>query len=110
MVEAESVKLIEQRRFHRFDFLRISPQIKREQTRHQSLHLAGADVISQSHLFANTDKEARAEIAARFIDQLECMSIFAEHVDAAITDHDHSLRFFFIAFDNPCFRDWRWWP
>src|SRR5229473_6797063 len=110
MIEAESINLVEQRRFNWFDFLRIGPEIKREQTRDQSLHLAGADVIRQSHLLANTNEKARTEIAARFVDQLECMSIFVEHIDPAVANHDYALRFLFIAFDNLCFRNRCWRP
>ena len=35
------------------------------------------------------------------------MSIFVEHVDAAIPDHDHSLRLIFVAFDILDLRDRR---
>src|SRR5437870_12529455 len=92
--------LFEQRRFHRLDFLRIGPELKCEQTGNESLHLAGTDVIRQSQLLANTNEKARPEVADRFVDQLEWVSIFGEHIDAAIADHDHDLRFFLMSFAN----------
>src|SRR5439155_13201516 len=100
---------IEQRRFYRLDLLRIGPEIKGEQSRDESLHLAGADKIGQAHLLTNANKKARAEIAACFVDQLERMSIFAENIDAAVTDHDDALSFFLMAFDAPYSGQWRRW-
>src|SRR5437899_10741464 len=81
--------LFEQRRFHRLDFLRIGPEIKCEQTGNESLHLAGTDVIRQSHLLANTHEKARTKVAARFVDQLERVSSFVEGSDAVMADPDH---------------------
>ena len=99
--------LVEQCGLHRFDFLRISPEIKRKETGNEPLHLACANVISQAHLLANANKEARSKIAACLFDQIECMSILIEDVYAAIANHDHALRFFLVAFDTLDIRDRR---
>ena len=58
-------------------------------------------------MLPDTNEKARAEIAARFIDQLERMSIFVEHIDPAVANHDHALRFFLIAFNVLDFRNRR---
>src|ERR1700730_16697031 len=98
-VTCEFLNLIEQRRFHWLDLLRIGPEIESEKPGHQSLHLTGADVVRQPHLFTDADEKPRAQIAARFIDEFERIVIRTEHVDAAISDHDHALRFLLLALD-----------
>ncbi len=78
----ELLDLIKQRRFYRRNLLRISAEIKCEQARDQSLHLARAYVIRQSHFFTNANEKPRAEIAAGFVDEIERVSIRIENVHA----------------------------
>ena len=80
--------------------MRIGPEVKREKPRHESLKLARSYVIRQAHLLANANEKARAKVAARLVDQLECMSIFAENIDAAVTNHDDALGLFLLALDG----------
>ena len=96
----ELVNLVKQCCFHPLDFLRIRPEIKQEKPRDEPLHLAGADIIGEAHLLADANKKPRAQIAAGFVDQLERVSIPAEHVRATITDHDHPLRLVLQTFDR----------
>ena len=60
------------------NFLRIGPEIKCEEPRHQALHLACADIIGQAHLLANANEETRSEIAARFIDQFQRVPVWTD--------------------------------
>src|ERR1043166_5533329 len=96
----ELVNLVEECGFDRLDLLRIGAQIKRKQSRDESLHLAGADIISQTHLLADTNKETRSEITARFINQFQRVPVRAGQARAAETHHDHALRLVLTALDS----------
>src|SRR6266853_2803106 len=94
------MNFIEEGGLHRLDFLRIGSEIKCKKSRHESLHLAGAHVIGQTHLFANANEETRSEIAACFIDQFERVAIGAGQARAAEADHEYPLRLVLAAFDS----------
>src|SRR5204863_7850485 len=87
---------------HPLDFFRVRSKVEQEQAWNESLHLAGADIISETHLLSDTNKEPRAQITARFVNQLECVSIVAKHVRATITNHYHTLRFILNIFHRNC--------
>ena len=57
-------------------------------------------------MLADAHEEARAQIAACFVDQFQRVAILAEHVRAAITDHQHALRFVFHALYLNRLFDW----
>ena len=96
----ELVNFIEQSGSHWLDFLRIGAEIKRKKSRHQALHLARANVVRQAHLFSNTNEEAGPKIAARFIDQFECVPIRTRQTRTAEADHNHALCFVLAAFNH----------
>src|SRR5436309_8422316 len=99
-VICEFVDLIKQRGFHWLDLLRVGAEVECKESRNQALHLAGADVIGQSHLLTNANKEPRSEIAARLINQFQCVAIWTRQTGAAKSYHDHPLGFVLAAFDS----------
>src|SRR5437016_6813144 len=94
------MNFIEEGGFHRLDLLRIGSEIERKESRHESLHFAGADVIGQAHLLANSNEETRSEIAACFIDEFERVAIGAEQARAAEANHEYPLRLVLAALDG----------
>src|SRR5207302_10973948 len=71
----EFVNLIQKSVFNWLYFRRISPEIKREKARDQGLDLGSTDIIGETHLLAYTNEQTRAQVAARFIDQFERITI-----------------------------------
>src|SRR5882724_10852932 len=94
------MNLIEEGDLHRLDFLRVGSEIKRKQSRHEPLHLAGAHVIGQAHLLANTNEETRSEIAACLIYQFERVPVGTGQARAAEANHEYTLRLVFAALDR----------
>ncbi len=54
-------------------------------------HVAAADEVGEAHLLADAEEKARAEIAARFVDEFERGAVGAEEIDAGKADHQHGL-------------------
>src|SRR5262249_42610354 len=102
----ELVNFIEERGLYWLDFLRIGAQVKREQSRHQTLHFTGADVIGQAHLLADTNEETRSEIAACFIDQFQRVPIRAGEARTPEAHPYPALSFVFAALDSFRFAQW----
>ena len=76
----EFADFIQKGALHRLDFFRIGAEIKSEETRDQALHLAGPDIIGEAHLLADANEKTRAEIAARFVDQFERITIGTKNI------------------------------
>src|SRR5207248_7262210 len=94
------MNFIKQLGLYLLNFLRVGTEIKCEETWHQALHLACADIISQPHLLANANKETRSQIAARFINQFQRVPIRTQQTRAPKSNHDYALRFVFAAFNS----------
>src|SRR6476661_9286582 len=92
---------------YRLDFFRIGAQIESEQTRSKGLDLRSPDIIGKAHLLTNANKETRSEIAARFVDQLESITVRIENISAAEPYDQDRLRFFALGFYHFCFRQVR---
>ena len=96
---------------HRLDFFWIGAEIESEETRRKGLDLGGPNIIGEAHLLANANKETRGEIAARFIDQLESITVRIKNIGAPEPDDQDRLRFFALGFYRRCFsqvrRQWR---
>ena len=72
---------------------RFGAGIKGEVTGRQSGKILRADVIGQAELFADAQKQPRAEVAARFLNQLQRVTVVVKHRRAGETDDDHGLLF-----------------
>src|SRR5438477_6452497 len=89
------------------DLFRIGAEIKSKQTRRKGLHLRSSHVIGKAHFLTNANKEARGEIAARFVDQFESITVRIKNVGAAEPYDQDRLRFFALGFYHLCFRQVR---
>ena len=67
----------------RLDLFRIGAEKEGKQPRRKGLDLRCSDIIGEAHFLTNANKEARGEIAARFVDQLESITVRIKNIGAA---------------------------
>src|SRR5438477_11219181 len=88
----ELVNLMQKSLLNWLYFLRISPEIKREKARDQGLDLGGTDIIGETHLLAYTNEQTRAQVAARFIDSFERITIGVKEIGSTEAGDQNRLR------------------
>ena len=78
---------------------RLGAGVEREVAGHEAGEILRADVVGEAELFADAQKQTRAEVAATFLQEIERVTVIAAERRAGKTDDEHGLLFVARFFD-----------
>ena len=101
----QQVGLFQKFLFHQLNLFRSGADVEGEIAGRQPGEILRADVIGQTELLPDAHEQARAEIAARFLEQLQGVTVPIVKRRAAEANHDHGL-FLVARLDDAIQFDW----